>query len=323
MELVLIGGPQSTGSSLLRQILNRHDQIHCLNETHLFAKELMYGDWSSAKQKLNIKRRQGLKTAGWHIFTGFDIDKQQKKIWLKNKDEGHYQSFESLIKHIRSELKLTENTVLMDKTPANVFTIQKAFKAGICSKAIVTVRNPYDTIASLVSRGKHLMDAVVLVKSAYIEMAELIDDKSVYFVKYEDLVSRPDDTMNKLFEFLELPYKPSVLIPKDASQEQDTQIEGWSFDESSEIQKAPIGRFDGLDRKKQNLIIRAFNMISWKGNNKAIEEIMAYCDYHEKFNEDQVRVSFGYHLFKTLIKHWIKNNPYHILNNPITFAKNH
>ena len=322
MQMILIGGPQSTGSSLLRQILNRHQQIHCLNETHLFAKQALYESWSTSQHQLFAKRRSGLKTSGWHIFTGLDVS-DEKKTQLKSLlNKTSYDSFKEFAYDAVPLLAEEKSQIYMDKTPANIFCIGHAFHANVCQKAIITVRDPYDTVASLTSRGKHLMDAVVLVKSAFSQMLQYVQDDRIVFVKYEDLVNSPVEELSKLLSFLGLEFSEDLLKSKASNVDEETKIDGWAYDESSEIGSQSKGRFSRLSQKEQNLIIKAFNMISWKGSNQSIWKLMDHLQYDQRKNNMNVRVSFGSHLFRKLTSHWVKNNPYHLINNPITFSKN-
>ena len=49
---ILIGCSPSTGSSLLRRILNRHSQVFCGPETSLLTKKGFYSDWDLYKNRI-------------------------------------------------------------------------------------------------------------------------------------------------------------------------------------------------------------------------------------------------------------------------------
>ncbi len=70
---VIMGGSGSTGSSLLKNILNRNSKIFAGTETSLFCKKGIYFNWSSAKSRLLKRGVRGLRNFGFHIYNGTDL----------------------------------------------------------------------------------------------------------------------------------------------------------------------------------------------------------------------------------------------------------
>ena len=71
--VVLMGGSGSTGSSLLKNILNRHTKIYAGEESNLFCKKELYADFNNSKHRITKRGLFGLKNHGWHIYNGIDF----------------------------------------------------------------------------------------------------------------------------------------------------------------------------------------------------------------------------------------------------------
>ena len=66
---ILIGCSGSTGSSLLKTILNRHSQIFAGPEAGLFAFPQVYDNWEKYKHQLLTT----IKTDAWQLRIGMDL----------------------------------------------------------------------------------------------------------------------------------------------------------------------------------------------------------------------------------------------------------
>ena len=65
---VIMGGSGSTGSSLLKNIMNRHQEIFAGGETAFFAKKMIYDNWLKARSRILKRKLFGLRNFGWHIY---------------------------------------------------------------------------------------------------------------------------------------------------------------------------------------------------------------------------------------------------------------
>ena len=54
---ILIGGSPGTGSSLLRQMLNRHSSVYCGPETRLFTHPGLFHHWHKMKKAVLLRGR--------------------------------------------------------------------------------------------------------------------------------------------------------------------------------------------------------------------------------------------------------------------------
>jgi len=315
----IIGGPQSSGTSLLRQILNRHEAIHCFNESHLFNKIELYENWNKNKNKVFSKGLLGLKSTGWRIFTGLNyeqnaFDKEALKASAKESE-----SFESFLDKTYESITAAE--VKMDKTPSNLFCAKQFLETMQDSRFIACVRDPYDTISSLLARGVQLLDAVSIVKSSFYELSKLISNLNVISIRYEDLVSKPKEEVKRLMQFLQLNYSDKLLQPHTVKE--TTKIDGWNYDENEEIGQKSVARFQQETEEQQNSIRQAFNAVIWEKSEKAIRDTIQFFEYSiaNDVPTPELLKSLGEQKRKAIWERTRKMHMYTMFNDPIDWAK--
>lgn len=253
---IIIGGCGSSGSSLLRQVLNRHSDVYIAPETHIFAKNPIYRDWQSAKGQLFKRSVFGLRSSGLTLYTGFDLKHSDFKS-IKPKTLT-MDTFNAFVDELFSTAKADLNkTIWGEKTPNNIYHFIDILNQIDGSHCIMTTRDPYDNIASLVNRGYSVSYSVsrYLLSNAFGVRA--IKKPNLHILKYEEFVTSPEATLTSLLSKLNLTFSPDMLIPGKSSEDDGTQMMGWMLDESKEIKGNAIGRFDALDQEVQAKIRRA------------------------------------------------------------------
>ncbi|NNF22472.1 MAG: sulfotransferase [Saprospiraceae bacterium] len=250
---LLIGGSPSTGSSLLRRILNRHSKVFCGSETALFSKEELYEKWGKQSPRLFRKYFAGLRSAGWHHLRGIIIDNEysisneelKQLLYASNSFPDFAEVF--YMKSMKEESKM----IWAEKTPSNVFCFNKFLKSFPGSKVIHIVRNHEDTIASLINRGMHVYDACVIYLLNTTAGLEYINKPTCLTIQYENLVTDPGTIVPQLCQFMEIPFESSMLDP-DQQKLPNDYMEGWKYRETASIQSGSIGRFKQLDDRERN-----------------------------------------------------------------------
>jgi len=260
-----MGGSGSTGSSLLKNILNRNEEIFSGGETAFLSKRLVYDDWSKAKRRLQLRKRKGLRNFGFHIYNGTDMCTPEY-LWDKDELDEAARMSKTMDNfcdvYFGKALELTGATTWIEKTPANSACFTSFLNHFQDGKAIHMVRNPYDTIASLCNRGftLHYAVGVYLLNTASGLAARHISDRC-HIVKYEDLVRSPKETVAKVCRFLDVRFNPSMLESKNENIA-DSQLEGWNYDETQNIGSKAVGRFKRLSDEQQTEILEAINLLS-------------------------------------------------------------
>ena len=260
-QRVIMGGSQSTGSSLLVNILNRHSQIISGPETYLFIHPKLYKNWKDYKKYLiKTNKIRGLKSQGWFMRNGAILDipfygwnkKDLKDLILSSST---FQSFIDAYMHKSLEGKKANTWV--EKSPANTICFDLHLKEINSAKVIHCTRNPYDAISSIIARGYSPYYAV----GTYVTNTALAlrskDNPNYFLVKYEELVQESTKTLSDLMKFLEYPMESSILHPTQQEKEKVVTMKGWKNSEKDSIKNSSIGRFTEESIAKKNQIIEA------------------------------------------------------------------
>ncbi|MFT4535926.1 MAG: hypothetical protein ACJA1A_002826 [Saprospiraceae bacterium] len=299
---VIMGGSGSTGSSLVKNILNRHSDIFTGEETSFFAKKLIYDDWLRAKNSITKRKLKGLKNLGYHIYNGTDLV-QSEYGHSKTEIEVLANESDTLLDFCASFYKqgLTNcgAKFWLEKTPANSACFTLFLDHFHTGKVIHMLRNPYDTIASLWSRGYDLHYAVgiYLLNTSNGLLANRYSGR-YHEIKYEDIVQNPSVTIADVCTFLDVEYNLEMLISKDEKIEV-SQLTGWNYDETANIGTEALGRFERLSAEKRLQILEAVDLIKVSDAGKkyynieysSIREVCGAIDYEYYEIESSVTYS--------------------------------
>lgn len=256
---VIIGCAPSSGSSLLCQILNRHPELYCGPESNLFIHPELYLSWE--KHKNNINRK------GPALLTGFKNLNfyVQPKLFLSG-DIGYIDSLidsstrlkEFSASYFSQYAQTTDKNYWVEKTPANALCfglIRKEFGEEDIQLAAI-VRNPLDSIYSMLRRGMSLYRAV----SAYLLYnTHLLSLDGVTFIHYEDLVENPKMALDKFLRKLNLYYYENM--EKSPEVLRGISMEGWTYAENENIGRNAVGKFYEAPSDMQNLILYAIERL--------------------------------------------------------------
>ena len=280
---ILIGGSPSTGSSLLRRILNRHSKVFCGSESSIFCKPGLYENWNRNRHKLFRKSVFGLKNAGWHHLVGLTMEddyhlssQQIKSIAAKSQD-----SFKQFITSFYAPaLNAHQKSIWAEKTPANVFCFKAFAKTFENAKLIHIVRHPQDSIASLVNRGMPAFQAVAVYLLSTSAGLNAPDQSLIFTIRYEDLVGAPESTLKQLMNYLELDYEDQ-MVEADKNVVGTDHMKGWRYRESGTIASGSIGRFNMLDEQQQVELNSYLHFIQTNlyGEYRNISEIASHLNY--------------------------------------------
>lgn len=168
VKSTFVVGCGHSGTSLLIRILGEHSQIYAIpNETSIFFK------------------------------------KQKFLIFLKKQNLGE------ISKQLDYFDKLTMTrgkTVWIEKTPRHVYHINLIFKIRPEAKVIGITRDPRDVACSIKDRGltfeagilRWIKDNTALLKNKR---------ENMLIVRLEDIIKHPKKNVEKILDFLELPYE--------------------------------------------------------------------------------------------------------------------
>jgi hypothetical protein len=108
-----------------------------------------------------------------------------------------------------------ENNCLrwVEKTPANIFQIEKILEYYPPAKFIAITRNPYAVYASWKKKDKN--KNIISVIKNWLEINQAIinnkNHNNFFALRYEDLITNPEQTIKSICEFIDEPFSPQLL----------------------------------------------------------------------------------------------------------------
>nr|MBS0037098.1 sulfotransferase [Saprospiraceae bacterium] len=293
---VLIGGSGSTGSSLLKNLLNNHSKIFAGVETSLFCKKKLYQDWESHKGRIFKKGVQALPNHSFLYLRGMDLLHSgfgwtESELRSEVKDS---KSFPEFCNRFFKRPLLTNNAqIWVEKTPSNAACFRYFLQTFPVGKVIHITRDPFDTLSSLLRRGIPEYNAlcIYLLNTAAAMSCE--KDSRYHLVKYEDLVMKPESTLEKICGFLEVDFQPDMTNMGGIEADFTTRLKGWNYDETEPVKKGSLGAFTKLPPELQAFIREAAQAvkISTYGRQKYQTHLSTIQEVCESLNYEYPEVS--------------------------------
>jgi hypothetical protein len=177
-----------SGSTLLRVMLNSHSQIHSPIETH-FRRMALTLTTEPVRQAMGLLG---------HVHN--DIE---HLLWDRV---------------LHRELSRSGNSVLVEKTPSNVFAWRRISTCWPQARYLFLLRHPVSIVQSWheADPDKRPMDEAVprtLTYMTYLEEARSHLDGLT--VRYEDLVASPEQELRRICAFLGVGFEPGMLTYGD------------------------------------------------------------------------------------------------------------
>jgi hypothetical protein len=207
-RLAFVIGPPRSGSTLLMRILNATSQVYSRYEPHLLPALAHLGFWDTVEKAPydQLQAQQAIRA--------FVRD-------LPGGEQDYWDACRAYLDVLYSRmLNTAENNerYFLDKTPANSLVLPFMAKVYPDAKFIILTRHPAAIFASYANSffDGDFQAAVDFnpVLSRYIPvMAAFLRDKPInhLHVQYENLVTNPEDELQRISEFLEIPYEPDAV----------------------------------------------------------------------------------------------------------------
>lgn len=235
--IFLLSLPRS-GSTLVQRVLAAHDGIATAAEPWL----LLPHAYALREQGIAAEYTQPLAARAIREF----VDQ------LPEGANAYWASLRRFALDLYQEAGGPDATYFLDKTPRYHFILPELFRMFPDAKVIFLWRNPLAVVSSIVgtwTKGKWNVDrwqGDLHGVAALVEACEAHRD-TTFSVNYETLVSQPDAAWPALFEYLELPFDPSILTTFS-----DVRVPGRMGDPTGKHQYQEIST-EPLDKWRTNL----------------------------------------------------------------------
>ena len=263
-----------------------------------------------------------LRDNSWHHIRGLQLDDEyQTTMDELHQLIRHSLSFASFVNAFYDqELRNQGKSEWAEKTPANNMNIGLFLDSFENARFIHICRNPYDTVASLVNRGKTVFDASANYLINTVNGLEYVDHPRVYTIRYEDIVNETEKSIIKLMHFLGLEFEPGQLVP-DGEEKGIVKMEGWQYSETSTVGSASTNRFERMPDQLQKLILSALGRLQLKNftgcnNIKDICDAMSY-EYLPYDNSETIKQGLKQQMRKSIIQKTLNLHYYNLFNVPL------
>ncbi len=254
---ILIGGSSSSGTTLLASVLSRHPEVACGEELSCFDKESVYeADWRECRRLLtgNPRRRVEIPDLRWkrRLFDGLEdygISAAEIRS-MAAKADGLASFFSSFGGRY---LELTGKSRWAEKTPSNVYCAGRFLELFPEGRAVVMMRDGRDCALSMMRRGRSLYFSTWtwLCAAAAAKRAE--GNPRCLVVKYENLVTDPENVLKRICGFVDISYTDDILVPQE--KDRRTVHESWSVSPADAISSGAVGRYlRDLDREAEQVL---------------------------------------------------------------------
>jgi hypothetical protein len=212
--IFIVGSPRS-GTTLLRQILDRHPALAICGETHFFPliylRRKAFGDLGNAR---NRQRLIDEYLATRHAkLIGLDTPELVER--LSQEATSYKAMFTSILTYYADSQGKRRHG---EKTPRHALFLDTLCEWFPNAVILHMVRDPRAAVASM-QREPWAPGSVVLNARRWLKLnqaARKFRDHPGYLeVRYEDLVMAPAGELRKICSFLGEEYAPSILVPRE------------------------------------------------------------------------------------------------------------
>jgi hypothetical protein len=197
-----------SGTSFLRDVLRRHPNLACPEETHFFRSAEPFGVARYRKALIDsavLKKHRELDGIGESEFERLlqtsssrgELMRRYMRLYLQRRKPGAQRWF--------------------DKTPQNVYGAALIAADFPAARFVHIVRDPRDVVASLrVGRVVEIPELIGAC-SAWIEAIQIIDTlrrafpRRVHELRHEDLIDDFSAELKKLMDFIDEPFDPAMF----------------------------------------------------------------------------------------------------------------
>lgn len=243
-DLVFVVGASRSGTTMFCSSLGLHPEVFGLKEMHYFGD---LWDPRAADNPLDVGAARKI--------AAILIARQERDVWGAGPQQIDYDHAEAMLRGIASirpsELfslvalqiaKQHGKHIVVEQTPRNIFYAKRLLEIYVDSRLVELVRDPRAVLYSQRQRWKMrflgaknvpLRESLrvaanyhaITMSRLWVEAVQigetLAQHSRVKRVRYEDLVSKPEETLNEVCSFLGIDWQPAMLhVPRISSSTQ-------------------------------------------------------------------------------------------------------
>lgn len=259
----IIGRPRS-GTTLLQSIMDAHPSVIIPFESpvilNLYKKYGKINYWSKKTIKEFINDLYKVRK-----FDVWPMDKVdlEKSLYSETGNNSFINLIKIIYSHYISLFKKDKPLIIGDKNPIYSLYLKKLVKIFPDAKYIYILRDYRDHILSVKKVGLIMQSTAITAfrwKKSLKQLEKAINKKrNIFFIRYEDFVSKPEKHLNNICDFLNIPYKPEILefykhVDKNFDNYEREKLELFHGSLMKPINKDAVGKWKvNLSEKDQKI----------------------------------------------------------------------
>lgn len=211
--IFIVGSPRS-GTTLMREILDRHPAIGVCGETHfqflVYRRRKAFGDLADPKNRQRVIDQY--LTSRRIPKAGLDPSELAKTL---PRDATSYKAMFAAL--LRSYADSKGKPRVGEKTPRHALFLETLFEWFPNAVVLHMVRDPHAVVASL-EHEPWVAGSVVVNARRWLRLNQAArksrSQPGYLEVRYENLVTDPESELRKICSFVGEEYEPSILVPE-------------------------------------------------------------------------------------------------------------
>lgn len=221
--MILIVGTGRSGTTLIREVLNKHPEVNIAPETSFYNRL-----WAARKLLGSIKIKHNIpKWIYYLLFHSHDPSMETyKPLFLdlittfEKKTPTTYEDM--FITILKQFAHFKGKKIYGEKTPNHIFYINYIKQKIPDAKIIVTIRDPRAVTASMINRGDLYNKVYQPAIEWYVGMKQVtkllsLKKEDIFIIKYEDLVDNSQKVIENLCQFLKIEFYEDMLTPNETN----------------------------------------------------------------------------------------------------------
>ncbi|MEI7803527.1 MAG: sulfotransferase, partial [Bacteroidota bacterium] len=233
MNGIYIVGNARSGTTMMGRILNNHSLIHTFTEIHFFEQL-----WSGKESNKVLSVYDGMQLCALLLNIAREgyFSKRHVNDFISDAEKIIYNeqltSLEIYRRVLQSETVADGKNIFCKQTPQNVFYIREIKEALPGSKFIFMVRDPRSVLLSQKNKWRrrflggshvnryemvrswfnyHPITISQLWNSSFNSGMKFVKDENLLQVRFEDLLSEPEKTIQSICGFLNISFEAQML----------------------------------------------------------------------------------------------------------------
>lgn len=254
--IFIVACPRS-GTTILASFLNSHSQIASSIETHFFnfvSKQYQWGNFDQAQFDLLLKESRIVDLLNQAKLPKSNLNEAFTELKIKNKKN----IFDLLMQGF---LKSKNKIRLCEKTPQHLWYVDEILDLYPDAKIIYMIRDGRNTVSSLMKMPWRPRGLIRNAKfwQRYVNFGTKLKERyknqtqNFYQIKFEELLTQPQESLQRLTSFLELDFELSMI--KGSENIFSNWEATWKYKASMEIDTGRIEAWrKDLNEQEQNII---------------------------------------------------------------------